>query len=119
MEVQPLALPTQEEAISFLFRSNAIPGSFWMSDFVTKFLAHSGDQVGTKAMRASMTAVASAMLCRVRNLSPLREMARKEYVNALNLLNVALTDIEQAKTNQALGAVVLLAIYEVRYETLL
>lgn len=90
-----------------------------MSDFVTKFLAHSGDQVGTKAMRASMTAVASAMLCRVRNLSPLREVARKEYVNALNLLNVALTDIEQAKTNQALGAVVLLAIYEVRYETLL
>ncbi|KAJ5221907.1 uncharacterized protein N7469_010794 [Penicillium citrinum] len=112
MEVQPLALPTQEEAISFLFRSNAIPGSFWMSDFVTKFLAQSGDQVGTRAMRASMTAVASAMLCRVRHLGPLREVARKEYVNALNLLNVALTDIEQAKTNQTLGAVVLLAIYE-------
>lgn len=115
MEVQPVSIPSQEEAISFLFRSNAIPGSFWMSDFVTKFLAQAGSQVGAQAMRASMTAVASAMLCRVRKMTALRDVARKEYVNALNLLNIALADIEEAKTNQALGAVVLLAIYEVRH----
>ncbi|KAJ5756466.1 hypothetical protein N7533_006009 [Penicillium manginii] len=112
MEVQPVSVPSQEEAMSFLFRSNAIPGSFWMSDFVTKFLAQAGDQVGAQAMRASMTAVASAMLCRVRKMNSLRDVARKEYVNALNLLNIALADIEEAKTNQALGAVVLLAVYE-------
>jgi hypothetical protein len=40
-------------------------------------------------------------------------MAQKEYVSALNLINTALADAEEAKTNQALGAVVLLAIYEV------
>lgn len=115
MEIQPLTSPTQEEAISFLLQSNAIPGSFWMSDFITKFLAQADDRVGARAMRASMTAVASAMLCRVRKMDSFREVARKEYVNALNFLNSALQDIEEAKTNQALGAVVLLAIYEVRY----
>ncbi|KAJ5089254.1 hypothetical protein N7532_007938 [Penicillium argentinense] len=113
MEVQQPTAPTQEEAISFLLQSNAIPGSFWMSDFVTKFLAQAGGTVGSQAMRASMTAVASAMLCRVRRITAFRDVARKEYVNALNLLNTALADVEEAKTNQALGAVVLLAIYEV------
>jgi hypothetical protein len=87
-----------------------------MSDFVTKFLAQAGGTVGSQAMRASMTAVASAMLCRVRRITAFRDVARKEYVNALNLLNTALADVEEAKTNQALGAVVLLAIYEVSLE---
>ncbi|KAJ5204854.1 uncharacterized protein N7498_005733 [Penicillium cinerascens] len=113
LEVQPPAAPSQQEAICYFLRSNAFPGTFWMSDFVTKFLTEPGGTVSQRAMQSSIVAVSSAMLSRVRKVNSLREVARKEYVAALNLLNTALADVEEAKTNQALGAVVLLAIYEV------
>lgn len=114
LEVQPSAEPSKQEAICYFLRSNAIPGTFWMSDFVTKFLTQPGGKASQKAMQASIVAVASAMLCRMRRLTSLRDMAQREYVSALKLLNTALADMEEAKTNQALGAVVLLAVYEVR-----
>jgi len=71
--------------------------------------------VSQQAMQASIVAVSLAMLSRVRKSKSLRHAARKEYASALNLLNTALGDMEEAKTNQALGAVVLLAVYEVRH----
>jgi hypothetical protein len=64
-------------------------------------------------MQASVVATATAMLSRVRGMPALKAVAHREYGSALRLLNTALADMEQAKTNQALGTVVLLAIYEV------
>jgi hypothetical protein len=58
-------------------------------------------------------AVASAMLSRVQNVKSLRQTARQEYVSALKMVNQALADADEAKTNQTLGAVVFLSLYEV------
>jgi hypothetical protein len=113
LEVQPPPEASKQEAICYFLRGNAIPGSLWMGDFVTRFLAEPGAKPSQKAMQSSIIAVSSAMLCRVRKMTSLKDLAQKEYVSALNLLNTALADVEEAKTNQALGAVVLLAVYEV------
>lgn len=113
LEVQPPPEASQQEAICYFLRGNAIPGSLWMGDFVTRFLAEPGATSSQKAMQSSIIAVSSAMLCRVRKMTSLGDLAQKEYVSALNLLNTALKDAGEAKTNQALGAVVLLAVYEV------
>ncbi|KAJ5682786.1 hypothetical protein N7462_005951 [Penicillium macrosclerotiorum] len=113
MEIQPLFEPSKEEAISYFLRSNAVPGTVWMSDFVTNFISQAGGSASAKAMQSSIIAVASAMLCRVRKITSLARTAQDEYVLALKLLNAALADVEEAKSNQTLGAVVLLAIYEV------
>jgi hypothetical protein len=113
MEVQPPPEASGQEAICYFLRGNAIPGGLWMEDFVTRFLAEPGATSSQKAMQSSIIAVSSAMLCRVRKMTSLKGLAQKEYVSALNLLNTALANVEEAKTNQALGAVVLLAVYEV------
>ncbi|KAJ6111017.1 hypothetical protein N7486_003252 [Penicillium sp. IBT 16267x] len=112
MEIQPAA-PTKDDAIWYFMRSHAFPGAFWNTEMMSKFLMQSGGPISQSAMQASMGAVASAMLCRVKKVTSLMEVARKEYVSALTLLNDALANPEEAKSNQALGAVVLLAIYEV------
>lgn len=112
MEVQAVE-PTTHEAVCFFLRSNAIPGSVWMSDFMTSFLLTPGLSPSHQAMQSSLTAVASAMFCRVKKLNSLKDEARREYANALSALNNALLDVKEAKMNQTLGAVVLLAIYEV------
>lgn len=116
LEVQPPQDidSTKYEAICYFMRSNCIPGTFWTSDLVTKFLLQTGGPASQKAMQASVIATATAMLSRVRGLPSLKDVAHREYGSALRLLNSALTDVEEAKTNQTLGAVVLLAIYEVR-----
>jgi hypothetical protein len=108
---------TKYEAICYFMRSNCIPGTYWTSDLVTKFLLQTGGPASQKAMQASVIATATAMLSRVRGLPSLKDVAHREYGSALRLLNSALTDVEEAKTNQTLGAVVLLAIYEVRHLT--
>ncbi|KAJ5167337.1 uncharacterized protein N7482_006118 [Penicillium canariense] len=113
LEVQPLPHTSKQEVICYFLRGNAIPGSLWMGDFVTQFLAEPGATASQRAMQSSVIAVSSAMLCRVRKMTSLKEAAQKEYVSALNLLNTALADVEEAKSNHALGAVVLLAVYEV------
>ncbi|KAJ5711919.1 hypothetical protein N7488_006075 [Penicillium malachiteum] len=113
MEVQPAGM-TQEDAICYFMQSNSFPGAFWMSDYMANFLKQSaGGPASVRALRASMGAVASAMLCRVRKEVSLKEVSRKSYGSALELLNSALANPEEAKSNQALGAVVLLAIYEI------
>ena len=117
LEVQFSTEPSQEEAIAFFLRSRALPGTFWMSDFVLQLSVQTGGSVSQQAMQSSLTAVSSAMLARVRRLTPLKDLARKEYLSALRYLNKALTSEEEAKSNQALGAVVLLAMYEVGHAT--
>lgn len=115
LEVQPMqdVGSTRYEAICYFVRSNCIPGTFWSSELVTKFLLQNAGPASQKAMQASVVATATAMLSRVRKLPSLKDVAHREYGSALRLLNSALSDVEEAKTNQTLGAVVLLAIYEV------
>lgn len=115
LEVQPsLEIEaTKYEAICYFLRSNAIPGSFWTSEMISKFLLQNGGPASQRAMKASVVATATAMLSRVRGLPSLKDVAHREYGSALRLLNAALSDMEEAKTNQTLGAVILLAIYEV------
>lgn len=84
-----------------------------MGELLDRFLAGPSTTPSMKAMQSSLLAVSSAMLCRARKIRALTRLAQEEYVSALNLLNTALTDVEDAKSNQALGAVILLAMYEV------
>ncbi|KAJ5774958.1 hypothetical protein N7457_009854 [Penicillium paradoxum] len=115
LEIQPSQEidTAKHEAICYFLQSNAIPGTFWTTDMVSKFLSQTGGPASQKAMQASVVATATAMLSRVRGLPSLKEVAHREYGSALRLLNSALADINEAKTNQTLGTVVLLAIYEV------
>lgn len=114
LEVQPSAEVSQQEAIAFFLQSRVALGTSWMSDFVVRLSMQTGGSTSTQAMQTSLAAVSLAMLGRVKRLPELKPLARKEYVSALTLLNKALTNSEQAKSNQTLGAVVLLAVYEVR-----
>ncbi|KAJ5819214.1 hypothetical protein N7474_004805 [Penicillium riverlandense] len=109
--IQPTLEPSKEEAISYFLQSHAIPGTF-MSAAVANFLMKDGGSVSQKAMQSSLVAVACALLSRIRKVKSLRQAARQEYGSALQLVNTALADAEEAKTNQALGAVILLSAYE-------
>ncbi|KAJ5491355.1 hypothetical protein N7539_002922 [Penicillium diatomitis] len=112
-EVQPPAEASREEAICFFLRGNAIPGNVWAGEFVERFMDDPSPTPSKRAMQSSLLAVSSAMLSRARKKRSLQRLAQEEYVSALNLLNTALADVKEAKTNQALGAVILLAIYEI------
>ncbi|CDM38269.1 Zn(2)-C6 fungal-type DNA-binding domain [Penicillium roqueforti FM164] len=115
LEVQPSQEfeTTKNEAICFFLRSTAIPGSFLTTEMISDSLVQSGGTPSQRAMKASVVATAMAMLSRVRGLPSLRDVAHREYGSALRLLNAALTEMEEAKSNQTLGAVMLLAKYEV------
>lgn len=84
-----------------------------MTDFSAQFLTDPGASLSQQAMQSTVVAVASAMLSRTRNVPSLRQSAREEYGVALQLVNKVLANAEEAKTNMAMGAVVLLALYEV------
>lgn len=115
LEVQPSyeLEATKHEAICYFLRSNAIPSLFWNGEMISNFLLQNGGPASQRAMKASVVATATAMLSRVRELPSLKDVSYREYGSALRLLNAALADTEEAKTNQTLGAVILLAIYEV------
>lgn len=104
---------SKQEAICFFLQSHAIPGNVLITDILTNFLMESSGSLGQRAIQSSIVAVASAMLSRVRRVASLSQAAHQEYGYALKLVNQALADAEEAKTNQTLGAVVLLALYEV------
>ncbi|KAJ5151742.1 hypothetical protein N7492_010037 [Penicillium capsulatum] len=110
-EIHPSAVPCQNQAISFYLQSNAIPGNFWWGDSLVKILNEPGNAC-KQALQASMTAVASAMMCRVRKADSMQQLARKEYFSAITLLNSALSNPRESRTNQTLAAIILLAIYE-------
>ncbi|KAK4863971.1 hypothetical protein LT330_010326 [Penicillium expansum] len=115
LEVQPSyeLEATKHEAICYFLRSNAVPSLFWNGEMISNFLLQNGGPASQRAMKASVVATATAMLSRVRELPSLKDVSYREYGSALRLLNAALADTEEAKTNQTLGAVILLAIYEV------
>ncbi|KAJ5419248.1 uncharacterized protein N7487_002798 [Penicillium crustosum] len=104
---------SKQEAICFFLQSHAIPGNVLITDMLTDFLMESGGSLGQRAIQSSIVAVASAMLSRVRRAASLSHIAHQEYGYALKLVNQALADADEAKTNQTLGAVVLLALYEI------
>ena len=104
---------SKQEAICFFLQSHAIPGNVLITEILTNFLMESGGSLGQRAIQSSIVAVASAMLSRVRRVASLSQAAHQEYGYALKLVNQALADADEAKTDQTLGAVVLLALYEV------
>ncbi|KAJ5625053.1 hypothetical protein N7510_001362 [Penicillium lagena] len=110
--LQPTLEPSKQEAISYFLQSHDIPGNIFTAASMANFLMKDDGSVSQKAMQSSLVAVASALLSRVRNVASLRQTARQEYGSALQLVNAALADAEEAKTNQALGAVILLSVYE-------
>jgi hypothetical protein len=114
--IQPTLEPSKQEAICFFLQSHAVIGNIFMTDSVAKFLLKDGGTVSLQAMQSSLVAVASALLSRVRNIASLRRTARQEYGSALQLVNMALADPNEAKTNQTLGAVILLSVYEVSFD---
>ncbi|KAJ5578587.1 uncharacterized protein N7459_007551 [Penicillium hispanicum] len=112
-EIQPSPEPSQQEVMSFFLRSNTLPGTHWIGNFATQILLQDGSSASNQAMQSSMVAVSSAMLARMRKMTALRDMARREYLSAITSLNIALANTEEAKSNKTLGAVVLLAVYEI------
>ncbi|KGO67792.1 hypothetical protein PITC_048780 [Penicillium italicum] len=104
---------SKQEAVCFFLKSHAIPGNYLITDILTNFLMGSSGSLGQRAIQSSIVAVASAMLSRVRRVASLSQAAHQEYGSALKLVNQALADADEAKTNQTLGAVVLLALYEI------
>ncbi|CAI7589233.1 unnamed protein product, partial [Penicillium glandicola] len=112
VETHPNMVLSKQEAICFFLQSHSIPGNVLMTDALTNFLMESDGSLGQRAIQSSIVAVSSAMLSRVRRAPSLRKAARQEYGSALQLVNQALADANEAKTNQTLGAVVLLALYE-------
>lgn len=84
-----------------------------MTHSSAQFLTNPGTSLSQQAMQSTVVAVASAMLSRARKVPSLRQLARQEYGVALQLVNKVLANAEEAKTNMAMGVVVLLALYEV------
>ncbi|KAJ5494224.1 hypothetical protein N7463_010311 [Penicillium fimorum] len=113
VETHPNTTVSKQEAICFFLQSHTISGSFLVIDILTKFLTDSSESLGQRAIQCSIVAVASAMLSRVRKVASLRHTAIQEYGSALELVNQALTNPDDAKTDQTLGAVVLLSLYEI------
>ncbi|KAL4949262.1 hypothetical protein BDW69DRAFT_202962 [Aspergillus filifer] len=110
---QPNPIFSQEEAICFFLQSHAIPGNSSISDALKCSFATSGNSLSQRAIRSCIVAVASAMLARVRQDASLQQKARQEYGSSLTLVNQALSDSQEAISNNTLGAVVLLSLYEI------
>ncbi|BAE56106.1 unnamed protein product [Aspergillus oryzae RIB40] len=110
---------TEDEAVCFFLRFNAWPGACWIMEFSPDFFVIPEVTLSQQAMKASLVAVGTAMLSRIRQDGPLKIAAEKEYGNALNLMYTAVMDEEEAKSNPTLGAVLLLAIFEVNHTRLL
>ncbi|KAF7595341.1 hypothetical protein BBP40_006590 [Aspergillus hancockii] len=104
---------TKDEAVCFFLRFNAWPGAYWVMEFSPEFFVMPVETLSQKAMKASLIAVGTAMLSRIRQDAPLKVIAEKEYGNALNLMYTAVMDEEEAGSNPTLAAVLLLAIFEV------
>lgn len=104
---------TNDEAVCFFLRFNAWPGAYWVMDFSPEFFSMPETTLSQQAMKASLVAVGTAMISRIRQDGPLKITAEKEYGNALNLMYTAVMEEEEAKSNPTLAAVLLLAIFEV------
>ncbi|RLL97115.1 hypothetical protein CFD26_106349 [Aspergillus turcosus] len=94
--VQPSYQITQDEAVCYFIRYNP-----------------SGFSESQEALKASVSAVGTAMLGRVRQDMSMILAAGAEYGFALQMLAFAVSNPAEVKANPTLGAVLMLAIFEV------
>lgn len=113
VNVQPSYYPTQNEAVCYFLRYNAWPGAFWMLNTTPDIFLQNNGSTSLQAMKAGVVSVGMAMLSRIRRSPSLKLAAEKEYGNALRLMNMAVSDIREARAHPTLAAVLLLAIFEV------
>lgn len=107
---------TKDEAVCFFLHFHSWPGVFRMSEGPAspELYSLSRGSPSERALNACIISVGTAMLSRLRQSAQLKIAAEKEYGHALGLLNSAVADEEEAKSNPTLAAVLLLAIFEVR-----
>lgn len=115
INVQPSYQPTQDEAVCYFLRYNAWPGAFWMLNATPDAFLQNNKSSSLQAMRAGVVSVGTAMLARIRRCPSLKLAAENEYGNALRLMGAAVTDANEARANPTLAAVLLLAMFEVRF----
>lgn len=115
INAQPSYQPTQDEAVCYFLRYNAWPGAFWMLNATPDAFLQNNKSSSLQAMRAGVVSVGTAMLARIRRCPSLKLVAENEYGNALRLMGAAVTDANEARANPTLAAVLLLAMFEVRF----
>lgn len=113
LTVQPSSAPTEFEATCFFLRYNNWPGAFWMKSKNTSGFFGSQGSASQQTMKASITSAGAAMLSRIKKSEPLKVAAERQYGSALALMNTAVSDKVEAKSNSTLAAVLVLAIFEV------
>ncbi|KAJ5102777.1 hypothetical protein N7532_003306 [Penicillium argentinense] len=109
----PLVRPTKEEAVCYFLHAHDFPGSPFITRNVTTLIS-ARKSLGQRALESGIAAASLALMSRARDVHALRYTACQEYVTALKLVNRTLADPKEAKTDQALAAVTMLALYEVR-----
>ncbi|KAL4809504.1 fungal-specific transcription factor domain-containing protein [Aspergillus unguis] len=108
----PTTISTKE-AICFFLQAHFIPGAVSLTDTLSTFLSGPASSPSQRAVQSTLVAVSSAMLARVRGTNAILQISRQEYGTALQRLNEALADPVESKTNDTLGAVIFLALYEI------
>jgi hypothetical protein len=68
---------------------------------------------GSRLLSAAISSVSLAGLANVRSAPAVMANARVEYTSALRLVNAALRDPAQVKTDSTLTSVILLSLFEV------
>ncbi|KAL2793741.1 hypothetical protein BJX66DRAFT_305340 [Aspergillus keveii] len=111
--LQPSHQPTENEAISWFLRYNAWPGALFMIGFDQDLLDQPNMPLSEQACRSSIVSVGMALLGRLHQSAQINQRAVLEYGHALGLLMRALADESESRTDAALSAVLLLAIFEV------
>lgn len=106
-------VPTDFEATCFFLRHNTWPGAFWTNGGNIPDFFDPGGSVSQQTIKASIASVGAAMLSRVIKSQPLKLSAERQYGSALTLMNKALSDNVEAKTNSTLASVLTLALFEV------
>lgn len=112
-----ISAPLTEQATNFFFANYAWLGASLLKKGVL-FAPRLEDSLGRKALMAAVASVGCATLSNIHNSPSLDISAREGYVSALRLVNAALADPSQTKTDLTFTASILLAIFEVRGETL-
>lgn len=115
IHIQPSYQPTQDEAVCYFLRYNAWPGAFWMLNATPDAFLQNNKSSSLQAMKAGVVSVGTAMLARIRRCPSLKLAAENEYGNALRLMGAAVTDVNEARANPTLAAVLLLAMFEVSF----
>lgn len=116
----PLGLGTsaEEQATCFFFRNYVLGDiKFINGDFQFLPEVYLNQEVGT-ALSQSVTSLGMAGLAHFWGASSIMSQAQAKYNAALRLVSSLLRNIEDAKSDQTLMAVILLGLYEVCFQRL-